>query len=161
MRGMTSLPTQRDSAMASRPDDPFDLCRFVEAQADSLATALAELRAGRKRSHWIWYVFPQIAGLGSSPMARRYAIASLDEARAYLAHPVLGPRLRECTQAALAGATGSAHDLFGSPDDLKFRSSMTLFAAAAPGDPLFERALDRFYDGGRDERTLATLRAPS
>ncbi len=145
--------------MARHSDDPFDLHRFEQAQADALPTALAELRAGRKRSHWIWYVFPQIAGLGSSPMAQRYALASLDEARAYLAHPVLGPRLRESTEAALGGATGSAHDLFGSPDDLKFRSSMTLFALAAPEDPLFERALARFYGGERDERTIAKLGA--
>jgi uncharacterized protein (DUF1810 family) len=144
--------------MTQRPDDPFDLGRFVAAQDGILPQALSELRAGRKRSHWIWFVFPQIAGLGSSPMAQRYAIASLDEARAYLAHPVLGPRLRESTEAALSGATGSAHDLFGSPDDLKFRSSMTLFAQAAPGETPFAQALDRFYGGERDEKTLERLR---
>jgi uncharacterized protein (DUF1810 family) len=145
--------------MSARADDPFDLARFVAAQEGILPQALAELRAGRKRSHWMWFVFPQIAGLGSSPMAVRYALASLDEARAYLAHPHLGPRLREATEAALAGAKGSAYDLFGSPDDMKFRSSLTLFALAAPEEALFARALDRFYGGERDERTLERVGA--
>lgn len=143
--------------MTPSPADPFDLDRFVVAQADSHARALAELRAGRKRTHWIWYVFPQIAGLGSSAMAQRYALASLDEARAYLTHPILGQRLREGTEAALAGGTGTAHDLFGNPDDRKFRSSMTLFARAAPGEPLFRAALARFYGGEEDPRTLERL----
>jgi len=136
--------------------DSFVLSRFVEAQAGTVEQALAELRAGRKRSHWMWFVFPQVAGLGSSPMAQRYAIASLDEARAYLAHPVLGPRLRECTRAALA-APGSAHAVFGSPDDLKFRSCLTLFARAAPGEALFRDALARFYGGQEDAKTLGKL----
>ena len=143
--------------MTHSPADPFDLDRFVAAQAHGAAEALAELRAGRKRTHWIWYVFPQIAGLGSSAMAQRYALVSLDEARAYLAHPVLGPRLRACTEAALAGGTGSAHDLFGSPDERKFRSSMTLFARAAPEEPLFRAALVRFYGGEEDPLTLERL----
>ncbi|MBE7202415.1 MAG: DUF1810 domain-containing protein [Parafilimonas terrae] len=142
--------------MPLSPEDPFDLDRFVTAQAGTMAQALAELRAGRKRSHWMWYVFPQIAGLGSSPMAQRYALSSLDEARAFLAHPVLGPRLKECTKAAL-DALGSAHDLFGSPDDMKFRSCLTLFAEAAPEERLFADALDRFYGGERDERTLERI----
>lgn len=140
--------------MAHPTDDPFDLGRFVSAQSPAYDQALAELRAGRKRTHWIWFVFPQIEGLGSSAMAQRYAIASLDEARAYLAHPILGPRLKASVEAALAGGTGSAHDLFGSPDDMKFRSSMTLFAEAAPEEPLFEAALSRFYGGEKDPRTL-------
>ena len=136
--------------------DPFALSRFVDAQAGTVEKALAELRAGRKRSHWMWFVFPQVAGLGSSPMAQRYAIASLDEARAYLAHPVLGGRLRECTQAALA-APGSAHAVFGSPDDMKFRSCLTLFARAAPGEALFRDAIARFYGGQEDAKTLGKL----
>lgn len=142
--------------MAHASDDPFDLSRFVTAQEGTITQALSELRAARKRSHWMWFVFPQIAGLGSSPMAQRYALASLDEARAYLAHPILGPRLRDCTDATLA-AQGTAHDIFGSPDDMKFRSSMTLFAQAVPDETLFPRALDRFYGGERDRRTLEIL----
>src|SRR5580692_6153851 len=109
--------------------DAFDLERFVTAQAPVIDRVRAELRAGSKRSHWMWFVFPQIAGLGSSAMAQRYAIASLDEAGAYLAHPVLGPRLRDCTALALDVAGRTAHQIFGNPDDLKFHSSLTLFAA--------------------------------
>ena len=137
--------------------DPHDLDRFVRAQAPVLPAVLRELRAGRKESHWMWFVFPQIAGLGLSSMARRYAIASLDEARAYLAHPVLGPRLAECTAAANAVPGRSAHAIFGSPDDVKFRSCMTLFAAADPAAPAFRAALDRFFGGEPDPRTLAAL----
>src|SRR6516165_6897050 len=124
--------------------DAFDLQRFVEAQARNYAEALDELRRGRKTSHWMWYVFPQIAGLGSSPMAQRYAIGSLDEARAYFAHPVLGPRLRDVTTAILGVQARSAHDIFGSPDDMKLRSSLTLFAQAAPDERLFRQALDKY-----------------
>jgi uncharacterized protein (DUF1810 family) len=133
-----------------------DLERFVRAQDGVYDTALAELRAGRKRSHWMWFVFPQIAGLGSSPAARQYAIRSLDEARAYLDHPVLGPRLREAAGAVLAVGGRTASDIFGYPDDLKLRSSMTLFARAA-GDPgVFQQVLERYYEGP-DPRTLALL----
>lgn len=140
-------------------DDPFDLQRFVDAQAGPYAQALAELKRGRKESHWMWFVFPQLAGLGFSPMAQRYAIGSLDEARAYLDHPLLGPRLLEVT-AAVNGQEGrTAHQIFGSPDDFKFRSSMTLFREAAPGEPAFAAALDRYYGGEPDLRTLALLRA--
>jgi uncharacterized protein (DUF1810 family) len=131
--------------------------RFVEAQAPVIDQVLAELEAGRKRTHWMWYVFPQLAGLGHSAMARHFAIADLDEARRYLAHPVLGPRLSRCTELVNGHAGLSAHAIFGSPDDLKFRSSMTLFRAADPGLDVFQTALDRFYDGKRDERTLALL----
>jgi len=138
--------------------DPFDLQRFVDAQDRVYEAALAELTAGAKRSHWMWFVFPQIAGLGSSAMAQRYAIASLEEAREYLAHPVLGPRLRDCTAAVLAAPHRDAHRVFGSPDDLKFRSSMTLFTEAAPQDPLFRAALGRFFEGDPDARTLEILR---
>jgi uncharacterized protein (DUF1810 family) len=140
--------------------DPFGLQRFVEVQAGAYDRALAELTAGRKTSHWMWFVFPQIAGLGSSPMARTYALASLDEARAYLAHPVLGPRLRACVAAVNAVDSRTAHEIFDSPDDLKFRSSLTLFDQAAPQEPLFREALAIWFDGRPDPRTLELLAAP-
>jgi uncharacterized protein (DUF1810 family) len=131
--------------------------RFVQAQEDVYPRALAELKAGRKESHWMWFVFPQIAGLGHSTTAQHYAIASPDEAGAYLAHAVLGPRLRACTQAVLDVAGRSAHDIFGSPDDLKFRSSMTLFARAAPDETLFRAALEKYFGGEEDGATLRLL----
>jgi len=137
--------------------DPFDLHRFVDAQAGIYDRALAELRAGDKRSHWMWFVFPQLAGLGFSAMAQRYAISGLDEARTYLAHPALGPRLRACTDAVLAVEGRSAHQIFGSPDDMKFRSSMTLFRAAAPEEARFAEALERYAGGAADDRTLTLL----
>ncbi|ABY29124.1 DUF1810 domain-containing protein [Methylorubrum extorquens] len=139
------------------PDDAFDLNRFVEAQDGLYADALAELRYGRKQSHWMWFIFPQIAGLGSSAMARHYAIRSLAEAQAYLAHPLLGERLRTCTRAANAWEHRSARALFGAPDDVKFRSSMTLFAQADPDDPDFARALSIFFEGRPDPLTLERL----
>jgi len=138
-------------------DDPFDLARFVEAQAGVWEQALAELRGGRKTSHWMWFVFPQIAGLGTSGMARRYAIASLDEARAYLGHPVLGSRLITATHAVNAVQGRDARAIFGSPDDLKFRSSMTLFATAAPAEAVFAEALARYFGGAGDAATLEAL----
>jgi uncharacterized protein (DUF1810 family) len=138
-------------------DDPHDLRRFVDAQAACYPQVLAELNAGRKRTHWMWFVFPQLAGLGASPTARRFAIASLAEARAYLAHPQLGTRLRECAQAMLRHRGRSAHEILGSPDDLKLKSCATLFARVAPADPVFERLLTAFYDGERDARTLQLL----
>ena len=140
-------------------DDPFQLERFLAAQAPIYAHALAELREGDKRSHWMWFVFPQIAGLGASPMAQRYAIGSLDEARAYLAHPVLGGRLRESIAAVMAVQDRSARQILGSPDDLKFRSSMTLFREAASGDPMFQQALDKHFAGEPDPLTLELLSA--
>ena len=136
-----------------------ELERFVTAQEGVHETALAEITAGRKRTHWMWFVFPQLAGLGSSPAAQRYAISGLAEARAYLDHPVLGPRLLACT-AALAKSGRSAEEIFGYPDDLKLRSSLTLFARAAADAKPFEDALDRFYDGP-DPRTLALLGQPA
>ncbi|MEP9371576.1 DUF1810 domain-containing protein [Mesorhizobium sp. KR1-2] len=139
--------------------DPFDLARFVRAQDRVISSVRAELKNGRKASHWMWFVFPQIAGLGMSSMSQRYGIASLDEARAYLAHPVLGARLRECVEILLALPPRSAHDIFGSPDDHKLRSSLTLFEQAAPGEALFARALERYYGGGRDKATLKLLSA--
>jgi uncharacterized protein (DUF1810 family) len=141
-------------------DDPFHLQRFIDAQEDAAiyARALGELRAGRKQSHWIWFVFPQIAGLGSSPMSQAYAIRSLDEARAYLRHPVLGPRLRESAEALLAAPAGeSAQAILGVIDATKVRSSMTLFAKAAPEEQLFAAVLDRFYDGEVDPETEGRL----
>jgi uncharacterized protein (DUF1810 family) len=137
--------------------DRFDLNRFVDAQAPVYAEALAELRRGRKESHWMWFVFPQLAGLGRSPTARFYAIDSLDEARAYLAHPLLGPRLAECTEAVLAHRGRGADAIFGSVDAMKFRSSMTLFEAAAEETGTFAQALDSFFGGMRDTATLALL----
>ena len=141
--------------MEQEQQDPFDLQRFVTAQAPVLDAVLAELRAGRKRSHWMWFVFPQLRGLGTSSMAHRYGIASLAEARAYLAHPLLGPRLRECCELVLHVQGRTAHDIFGSPDDLKFRSCITLFGLAAPGEPLFAQLLDKQYGGMPDPRTVA------
>ena len=141
-------------------DDPHDLARFVRAQAGGVyEQAVAEVRRGRKASHWMWFVFPQLAGLGFSSTAQHYALGGLEEARAYLAHPSLGPRLREiaATAAALEGRTARA--VFGSPDDLKLRSSLTLFEAAAPGEPVFAQALDALCDGVRDGRTLELLRS--
>jgi len=134
-------------------DDPFDLQRFVVAQAPVYAQVAAELAAGRKRSHWMWFVFPQLKGLGRSAMAQHYGIASPAEARAYWAHPLLGPRLAQCTGLVLAIDGPSVHEIFGSPDDLKFRSCMTLFAQAT-GEPLFTRALEKYFGGEADPRTV-------
>jgi uncharacterized protein (DUF1810 family) len=135
----------------------FDLRRFVTAQEDIHAQALAELQAGRKQSHWMWFVFPQLAGLGSSPTAVRYAIQSADEARAYLAHPVLGPRLHAGVAATLAHKGARPETILGGIDALKFRSSLTLFEAVAADPAPFAAALDAFYDGERDRRTLELL----
>jgi uncharacterized protein (DUF1810 family) len=142
---------------SSRGADPFDLQRFVDAQDRVYDTALAELRAGRKRSHWIWFVFPQLQGLGRSPAAIRYGITSLAEARAYLDHDVLGPRLRECARVVVGVQGSSADDIFGWPDNLKVCSSMTLFARAADDDADFRAVLDRFYDGVEDALTVEQL----
>jgi uncharacterized protein (DUF1810 family) len=137
--------------------DPFDLQRFVDAQERVYDGVLGELRAGRKRSHWIWFIFPQVAGLGSSPTAARYAISSLDEARAYLGHEVLGPRLHECAQLVNAVHGRSIGEIFGWPDDLKVRSSMTLFAHATDDNRDFVQLLERYYDGGEDPLTMEKL----
>jgi uncharacterized protein (DUF1810 family) len=139
--------------------DPHDLARFVQAQEDDYEQALAEVRAGRKRSHWMWYVFPQYDGLGFSPTSRLYSIKSLAEARAYLAHPVLGPRLIECAEAALGVEGRSALEVFGSPDDMKLRSCATLFAVVSPPGSVFERLLDRYFGGQRDDKTLRLVGA--
>ena len=137
--------------------DPYDLQRFVEAQQPVYDQALTELRAGSKRSHWMWFVFPQIAGLGHSSMAQRYAIRDSDEASAYLAHPLLGQRLEECAQALLQHSERPVRQILGSPDDLKLRSSMTLFAAVAPERQVFQAVLDAFFAGQADPATLARL----
>ena len=137
--------------------DPYNLKRFLGAQATIYQKVLAELKAGQKRSHWIWYIFPQYQGLGFSSMSQRYAIQSLDEARAYLNHPVLGDRLIECTTTVLSITGRSAYQIFGSPDDLKLRSCATLFAVVSPADSLFVQLLDRFYHGQRDPKTLQLL----
>ena len=138
--------------------DPFDLSRFVTAQQGVFDVALSELRRGRKESHWMWFVFPQIDGLGTSAMARRYAIASVEEARAYLDHPLLGTRLVECCRAILTIEGLSASDIFGYPDDAKLRSSMTLFAAVGSPHPEFSAVLDKYFGGHADARTIELLK---
>ncbi|ARN80915.1 DUF1810 domain-containing protein [Methylocystis bryophila] len=137
-------------------DDPFDLARFLAAQAAVIDGALAELRAGRKRTHWMWFVFPQIAGLGSSARSVRYAIGSPGEARAYLEHPVLGERLRECVRLVVASQR-SLNEIFGSPDDMKFRSCVTLFFAVAPEEAVFGEAIDRCCGGVMDAATICKV----
>ncbi|MBM3280717.1 MAG: DUF1810 domain-containing protein [Candidatus Handelsmanbacteria bacterium] len=138
-------------------EDPYNLRRFLHAQATDYSHALQELQSGRKRSHWMWYVFPQFDGLGRTPAASEYAIKSLAEARAYIWHPVLGPRLIECTQTVLAIEDASLNEIFGSPDDLKFRSCMTLFELIAPDPGPFASALERFCAGQRDLRSLELI----
>ena len=140
--------------MSAIGDDPLDLGRFVRAQEETYARAVAELRRGQKESHWMWFIFPQIAGLGGSPMAVRYAMGSVEEARAFLKHPVLGPRLLECCRALLAVEGKSASEIMGYPDDVKLRSSMTLFALVADGAPEFRSVLEKYFGGVQDERTL-------
>ena len=135
----------------------FDMERFVAAQDSTYRQVVGELSAGRKRSHWIWFIFPQLAGLGFSAMARHYAISGLAEARAYLAHPVLGARLRECSALVLAVQGATVHGIFGAPDNMKFHSSMTLFAQAAPEEALFRDCLDKYFGGLADQATLDLL----
>ena len=141
--------------------DPHDLARFVAAQQDIYPVALDELRRGRKETHWMWFVFPQIAGLGTTEMARRYAIGDLDEARAYIAHPVLGPRLRECAEAVLATEGSTPEEILGYPDCLKLQSSATLFDLVSPPGSVFQRVLDRCYGGEPCERTIAAVQRGS
>lgn len=136
------------------PSDPHNLTRFVQAQENAYPTALRELQNGQKRSHWMWFIFPQIQGLGFSPTAQYYAVKGIEEARAYLAHPLLGPRLAECTAAVNAVEGKSLAQIFGHPDHLKFRSSMTLFELAAGTDSEFSKALDKYCSGERDQSTL-------
>jgi uncharacterized protein (DUF1810 family) len=134
--------------------EPYDLNRFITAQEGVYDRALAELRDGMKRSHWMWFIFPQIEGLGQSPTSRHYSIKSLEEARQYLSHPVLGQRLTECSEAVLAVKGQSASDIFGHPDDWKLQSSMTLFELVSGPDSVFARVLEKYYAGKRDTKTL-------
>jgi len=138
--------------------DAYDLQRFVAAQDEVYTTVLGELRAGEKRGHWMWYIFPQIAGLGQSAMAKKYAITSQDEAKSYLGHPLLGSRLRECTEVVLNLDGRSAEQIFHYPDNLKFRSSMTLFSEAAAENSIFHEALGKYFEGRPDQSTLDILR---
>ena len=138
-------------------DDPYDLSRFVRAQQDDFEQALAEIIRGKKRTHWMWYIFPQIDGLAVSSTAKHYAIKSIDEAKAYLDHPVLGPRLLECAEAVVRVEGRSATAIFGSPDDLKLRSCATLFACVASPGSVFDRLLEKYYRGERDRKTLQLL----
>jgi uncharacterized protein (DUF1810 family) len=146
-----------DSNVSGNPSDPYNLSRFVQAQEYDYDQALFEIRSGCKISHWMWYVFPQLEGLGLSPMSQRYSIKSLAEAKAYLSHPILGPRLVECCEALLPVEGRSAFDIFGSPDDMKLRSSATLFALVSPAGSVFHRLLDKYFQGHRDVQTLRLL----
>jgi uncharacterized protein (DUF1810 family) len=146
-----------ESSQRSGRDDPYDLDRFVEAQKDLYDQALAEIRGGRKYSHWMWFIFPQFDGLGFSAISKLYAIKSLAEARAYLNHPILGPRLVECAEAAIAIPRRSAPEVFGCPDDMKLKSCATLFACVSPPASVFERLLGRYFQCQRDEQTLRLL----
>ena len=138
-------------------DDPYDLNRFLRAQEDDYGQALSEIKSGQKRTHWMWYILPQIDGLAFSSTSKHYAIKSVAEAKAYLAHPVLGPRLRECAEAAVGVEGRSAEAIFGSPDDLKLRSCATLFACVSPPGSVFDRLLAKYYGGERDGKTLRLL----
>lgn len=140
-------------------EDPYHLNRFVQAQSNTYERALTEVKSGRKRSHWMWYIFPQFEGLGFSATSQRYAIKSIAEAEAYLSHPILGSRLLECAEAVLQIEGRSAHEIFGSPDDLKLRSCATLFATVSPAGSVFDQLLDRFFQGERDPKTLRLLAA--
>jgi uncharacterized protein (DUF1810 family) len=140
--------------------DPHNLARFVEAQEHDYQQALSEIRSGRKRSHWMWYIFPQFDGLGHSPTSKYYSVKSLAEAQAYLAHPVLGTRLVECVEALLALSGLSASEIFASPDDMKLRSCATVFAAVSPDGSVFHRLIDTYFRGRRDDETLRLIRLP-
>lgn len=148
------MPAKNDT---TDPSDPFDLDRFISEQEGVYDRVLDELSCGQKRTHWMWYVFPQIDGLGTSATARHYAIKNIEEAKAYLQHSVLGPRLLECAESVLAIEGRSASDIFGFPDDLKLKSSMTLFACVAGSDSVFARIIDKYYGGEQDASTLQLL----
>lgn len=148
-----------DMRPTSNTSDLYDLNRFVQAQANAYKRAISEVRQGRKRSHWMWYIFPQFDGLGFSQTSKRYAIKSVAEAKAYLSHPVLGPRLLECVEAALSVEGRSAYEVFGTPDDMKLQSCATLFAYVSPRGSVFDQLLDTFFQGERDNKTLRLLKA--
>jgi uncharacterized protein (DUF1810 family) len=155
------LPGEAEQRAFSDGPDAYDLSRFVRAQEADYDTAISEIRSGRKRSHWMWYIFPQFDGLGTSATSRHYAIKSVAEAEAYLRHPVLGPRLTESFQAVLGVQGRSALELFGSPDDMKLRSCATLFASISPAGSVFDQLLGRYFGGERDERTLRLIEGRS
>ena len=146
-----------DSNVSGNPDDPHILSRFVLAQKNDYELALSEIKSGRKQSHWIWYIFPQFDGLGFSSMSIRYSIKSIAEAEAYLSHPLLGPRLLECCEATLCVDGRSAYEIFGSPDEMKLKSCATLFACVSPTGSVFDRLLDKYFQGRRDGKTLRLL----
>ncbi len=150
---------QGDDVVSENSSDPHDLTRFVRAQENDYPRALEEIQRGQKRSHWMWYIFPQLAGLGQSSISQRYSIKSLAEAKAYLKHPVLGPRLSECCEAMLKLEGRSAHTIFGSPDDMKLRSCATLFAQVSPPGSVFHRLLDEYFAGQPDQQTLRLVGA--
>jgi uncharacterized protein (DUF1810 family) len=145
------------SIVSHSPDDPYHLGRFLEAQDDDFEQALSEIKSGKKRTHWMWYIFPQFDGLGFSSTAKHYSVKSIEEARAYLEHPVLGPRLRECAEAVIGVEGRSASEIFGYPDDLKLKSCATLFACVSPRGSVFERLLEKCYGSQRDAKTLRLL----
>ena len=150
----------RNATDPDRTNDPYDLSRFVRAQEHVYEQALSEIRSGRKRTHWMWYIFPQFDGLGFSSTSRHYAIKSVAEAKAYVSHPLLGSRLLRCAEAALAVEGRSAKEIFGSPDDLKLRSCATLFACVLPPGSVFDLLLEKYYPDGRDDQTLLLDKAP-
>lgn len=158
---MTNLHEPTNLNELDSINDPYNLRRFVQAQQDSYERALSELRGGHKRSHWMWYIFPQLDGLAFSSTAKQYAIKNIEEARAYLAHPVLGPRLLECAEALLSFQGRSAEAILGYPDNLKLRSSATLFAQVSPSGSTFEHLLEKYYSGEHDDKTLELLGADS
>lgn len=157
MTGSSSINATPAVVMSQDQEDPYDLNRFIEAQDTNYDDAIAEIRAGRKRSHWMWYVFPQLTGLGQSAMSYRYGIRGEEEARAYLSHPVLGRRLHDCAEAILAVQARSAREILGTPDDLKLKSSATLFARVSSPGSIFEQILDRYYSSERDAKTIELL----
>jgi uncharacterized protein (DUF1810 family) len=146
-----------DASDSGAASDPYDLNRFVQAQKPDYDEALLEIKRGRKSSHWMWFIFPQLDGLGFSTTSRRYSIKSIEEAAAYLVHPILGPRLTECAEAALGVEGRSACEIFGSPDDMKLRSCATLFACVSPPGSAFHRMLDKYFQGRHDRKTLGLL----
>ena len=150
-----------DARQHGEAGDPYDLNRFVQAHEDNYERALSEIKSGRKRSHWMWYIFPQFDGLGFSTMSQRYSIKSVAEAKAYLSHPILSSRLRECVEAALSVEGRSAYEIFGSPDDMKLRSCSTLFASVSPKSSIFDQLLEKFFQGERDGKTLGLLNVSS
>lgn len=150
-----------DARQRGEADDPYDLNRFVQAHEDNYERALSEIKSGRKRSHWMWYIFPQFDGLRFSTTSKRYSIKSVAEAKAYLSHPILGPRLTECVEAVLSVEGRSAYEIFGSPDDMKLKSCATLFASVSPKNSIFDQLLEKFFQGERDGKTLRFLNISS